>query len=167
VPQPQSQDPPVTPERGAVMIEFALVLPVFAMLVVGLFSSAMLYDSKMQLTHAAREGARYGAAVPEDQTFASGTWAQNVEVLVLERGGSSLDSAQVCVALVVGSPATAVSDTHTTAGGTAPCFDDSASGETGRRVQVSATKVMDLDVVAFRKDVTMTATATSRHESHG
>src|SRR5690606_12170139 len=61
-------------ERGAALVEFALVLPLLAMLVVGLFSSAMLYDGRMQLTHAAREGARYGASVPEDEVFASGTW---------------------------------------------------------------------------------------------
>jgi hypothetical protein len=147
------------------MIEFALVLPLFAMLVVGLFSSAMLYDSRMQLTHAAREGARYGATIPEDQTFTSGTWAENVEALVRQRGAGSLDGADICVALVVGNPATPVSTDHTTDGGV--CFDDSEGGEEERRVQVSASKDMILDVVAFQRDVTMTATASARHESHG
>lgn len=149
------------------MIEFALVLPVFAMLVVGLFSSAMIYDSNMQLTHAAREGARYGATVPDDQTFTSGgTWAENVEALVRQRGGDSLVGADVCVALVRGDPAVAVSSDHTTQAGTAPCYDDSASGEESLRVQVSTSKTMTLDVVAFSRDVTLSATASSRHESH-
>ncbi|MFP4513680.1 MAG: TadE/TadG family type IV pilus assembly protein [Acidimicrobiales bacterium] len=148
------------------MIEFALVLPLFAMLVVGLFSSAMLYDSKMQLTHASREGARYGATIPVDQTFSSGTWASNVEDLVRQRGGDSLDGAEVCVALVSGNPAVAVSSDHSTEAGTAACYDDSASGEDEPRVQVSTSKTMPLDVVAFSRDVTLGATASSRHESH-
>lgn len=154
-------------DRGAALIEFALILPVFAMLVVGLFSSAMIYDSNMQLTHAAREGARYGAAVPEDQVFTSGNWADNVEALVRQRGGDSLVGADVCVALVTGDPAIAVSADHTTEAGTSPCYDDSASGEDEFRVQISLSKDMRLDVVAFSRDVTLTATASSRHESHG
>jgi Flp pilus assembly protein TadG len=154
-------------DRGAAMIEFALVLPLFAMLVVGLFSSAMLYDSRMQLTHAAREGARYGATVPADQTFTLGSWAENVEVLVRQRGGGSLAGADVCVALVVGVDATPVSANHTTDAGGARCFDDSASGDIEHRVQVSVTKTMTLEAVAFEREVTMVSTATSRHESHG
>jgi Flp pilus assembly protein TadG len=149
------------------MLEFALVLPVFAMLVVGLFSSAMLYDSRMQLTHAAREGARYGATVPVEQSFDSGGWADNLMTLVNQRGGSSLTGADVCIALVAGDDATPVSADHTTDPLGGRCFDDSASGEEGRRVQVAITKTMTLDVVAFRRDVTLSSTATSRHESHG
>ena len=154
-------------DRGAALIEFALVLPVLAMLIVGLFSSAMIYDSNMSLTHSAREGARYGATVPEDQTFSTGTWADNVEALVRQRGGDSLIAADVCVALVQGSPATAVSADHSTEPGAAACYDDSASGEEELRVQISASKKMTLDVVAFSREVTLTATASSRHESHG
>jgi hypothetical protein len=150
------------------MIEFALVLPLFAMLVVGLFSSAMLYDSRMQLTHAAREGARYGATVPDGQSFVSGaSWAESVEALVRQRGGASLDGADVCVALVAGDDATPVSGDHTTDPLGGRCFDDSAGGEEGQRVQVAITKTMTLDVVAFQRPVTMTSTATARHESHG
>lgn len=148
------------------MVEFALVLPIFAMLVVGLFSSAMLYDARMQLTHAAREGARYGATIPVDQSFADGGWADAVERLVRQRVTGSID-AEVCVALVVGSPATPVSGDHTTRSDGTACFDDGASGEEERRVQVRLSATRRLDVVAFSRDVVLTADASSRHESHG
>src|SRR5712691_4500636 len=59
-------------ERGAAMVEFALLLPVFMMLVMGAFSGAIAYNQKLDLAHAAREGARYGATLPENQaTFTS------------------------------------------------------------------------------------------------
>ena len=149
-------------DRGASLVEFALILPLLAMLVTGLFSSAMLYDGKMQLTHAAREGARYGAAVPDDEIFASGTWAENVRRLVIQREGGRLTEADVCVALVTGNPATAV---HTTNGGV--CFDDAGSGEANMRVQVSATRTTRFDAVAFSRDVTTTARASARFEFNG
>ncbi len=149
-------------------MEFALVLPVFAMLVVGLFSSAMIYDSKMSVTHASREGARYGATVPEDQDFSSdATWAESVAALVRQRGGGALADAEICVALVRGNPAVAVSPSHSTESGSAPCYDDSATGEDEVRVQVAASKSRSLDVVLFSRDVNVSATASSRHESHG
>lgn len=154
-------------DRGAALVEFALVLPILAMLVVGLFSSAMLYDGKMQLTHATREGARYGATVPEEQTFASGTWASNVRDLVLQREGGNLTGADVCVALVQGSPAVPLSAAHTTEAGGGACFDDTASGVVGRRVQVSTRRTMTFEAVAFTRDVTLTSNAAAHHESNG
>jgi Flp pilus assembly protein TadG len=148
------------------VIEFALVLPVFAMLVVGLFSSAMLYDARMQLTHAAREGARYGATIPVDQTFDNGGWADAVERLVRQRLTPDGDI-DICVALVVGSPATPVSADHTTRSDGTACVVDDASGDVDRRVQVQLTAIRTLDAVAFSREVTLNADASSRHESHG
>lgn len=149
------------------MVEFALVFPLLAMLLLGLMSAAVIYDADMQLTHAAREGARYGATVPQGQTFASGTWAQNVRKLVLEREGGDLVASQVCVALVAGNPAVAVTSTHTTAGSTTPCFDDSAAGDIERRVQVSVNRTMRFDALVFSQDQTISSRATARHEING
>lgn len=153
-------------DEGAALVEFALVLPLFAMLIVGLFSSAVLYDGRMQLTHAAREGARYGATVPADQTFTGGgTWANNIRALVLQREGGRIGDGEVCVALVEGSPAVPVSSSHTTTGGV--CYDDSASGEDGQRVQIRVERTMMFEAVVFSREITTVATASSRHESRG
>src|SRR5690242_4385510 len=54
--------------RGAAMVEFALLLPVFAMLVFGAFSGAQAYNQKLTLVAAAREASRYGATLPIDAT---------------------------------------------------------------------------------------------------
>src|SRR4051794_16935709 len=98
-------------ERGAVLVEFALILPVFMLLMIGLFSGASAYNQKQQVVYAVREGARYAATVPKDQTFASGTWASNVRDLVVARSTGDLTNAQVCVSLVTGSPGTVVTPT--------------------------------------------------------
>jgi len=45
-------------ERGAAMIEFALVLPILVMLVFGIIEFGRAYNAKITLTAASREGAR-------------------------------------------------------------------------------------------------------------
>ncbi|MDR9450988.1 MAG: TadE/TadG family type IV pilus assembly protein, partial [Acidimicrobiia bacterium] len=51
-------------ERGASLVEFALVLPLIMMIVLGLVSAGVAYNLKITLTHAAREAARYAAILP-------------------------------------------------------------------------------------------------------
>src|SRR5438045_1794603 len=83
--------------RGAVVVEFALVLPILVALLVGITTSGIAYNKKLNLTYATREGARYGATVPPSQSWASGTWASNVRDLVVARSGGDLTAANVCV----------------------------------------------------------------------
>lgn len=45
-------------ERGAAAVEFALVLPVLLLLVLGLLEFARIYNVQISLSNAAREGAR-------------------------------------------------------------------------------------------------------------
>ena len=45
-------------ERGAAMVELAIVLPVLLMLVFGIIEMGRLYNAQVTLTHAAREGIR-------------------------------------------------------------------------------------------------------------
>lgn len=45
-------------ERGAVAVEFALVLPVLLLLLLGIVEFGHAYNAQISLTHAAREGAR-------------------------------------------------------------------------------------------------------------
>jgi Flp pilus assembly protein TadG len=54
-------------ERGAALVEFALVLPLVLMLAFGIVTAAVTYNHKIDLTHAAREGARYGATLAQLQ----------------------------------------------------------------------------------------------------
>src|SRR5688572_19560794 len=45
-------------DRGAAMVEFALVLPVLVLLLFGIIEFTRAYNAKTTMTHAAREGAR-------------------------------------------------------------------------------------------------------------
>src|SRR5207248_10905102 len=130
-----------TSESGAALVEFALLLPVFMALVLGMFSGGVVYNQKMDLTHATREGARYGATVPTTQqcTTPLNTWAQCVRDLVVARAAGDLSGSgtNVCVALVSGPSGAPISTGHTTNADGSRCFDDGGN-DTGRRVQVSS-----------------------------
>ena len=51
---------PLADETGSAMIEFALILPVFLLIVFGLFDIGRIVFLKAQLENAVREGARLG-----------------------------------------------------------------------------------------------------------
>ncbi|MGH9034629.1 MAG: TadE/TadG family type IV pilus assembly protein [Acidimicrobiia bacterium] len=158
------------PERGAAMVEFALVLPVIVMVTFAMITSGIAYNHKMDMTHAAREGARYGATLPLTQCGGSpnpcgtSTWAQVVRSVVVERAMGAVTAADVCVALVHGSSATASTPTSSYSTGGAVCFAESG-GDSENRVQVRITKGDDkIDGVFFQIPVTLTTEATAKFE---
>ena len=53
------------------MVEFALILPLVLMLAFGMVTAGLTYNHKIDLTHAAREGARYGATLAQLQCTGS------------------------------------------------------------------------------------------------
>lgn len=60
-------------ERGAVMVEFALILPVFVALVFGIISYGYMLSYRQALGQAASEGARAAAVVPSGMSTAQKT----------------------------------------------------------------------------------------------
>ncbi|WP_241985969.1 TadE/TadG family type IV pilus assembly protein [Cryobacterium sp. Hz7] len=56
-------------ERGAAAVEFALVLPILLLLVLGLIEFSRLYNIQISLSNAAREGAR-NMAIHDSQSTA-------------------------------------------------------------------------------------------------
>ncbi len=55
-----------TSERGQGLVEFAIIVPVFMLLLLGMLEFGFIFDQTMQISYATREGARSGSA------FASG-----------------------------------------------------------------------------------------------
>jgi Flp pilus assembly protein TadG len=157
-------------ERGAALVEFALILPVFMMLVLGMFSGGLAYNHQSSLANAAREAARYGVTVAEAQctptSNCSGrTWAQLVQAVAVERANGDLTAAGVCVALVSGpgNAPVATDSAHTTQGGTSACYVDNST-DTGKRVQVTTSRPDTLEALVFTKHLTLHAEATAKYE---
>ena len=165
-------------EAGATMVEFALILPVFAMLLFGMLTAGLALNAKQDMTQATREGARFAAAVPADQAGFTQTWAATVRQLVVDRSDGTLTVGDICVSLVQGDkPTSAITTTlHPTApyfstkAGGAPCIAQQTypvtSTDTGRRVQVTATKPAKIELIVFGSYQMMMATdATAKSES--
>ncbi len=157
-------------DRGAVIVEAAFAVPILVALLLGIVTVGAAYSNKISVNNAVREGARYGATVPQGQcdvaaTCVNQTWAQLVRSVVIDRSDSALTTGTVCVALVSGpgSAPVAVDTAHTTAGGTAPCYADN-SADSGTRVQVRATKAQRIEFVLGSKTVTMRGQAVAKFE---
>ncbi|MCU1518672.1 MAG: TadE-like protein [Pseudarthrobacter sp.] len=67
-------------ERGAVAIEFAILLPVLLVLVLGTIEFGRAYNAQISLTNAARDGARVMAL--QNNTAAAKTASQNAAGMV-------------------------------------------------------------------------------------
>jgi Flp pilus assembly protein TadG len=107
-------------QRGAAALEFALVLPIFVVLIFGVVSVGLTYSDHLAITNAAREGARFGAATDVTQS----SWATSVQSRVLQTynnfGSSSPTTSQICVQLIDSSGAVLVATPAGSSCGTAP-----------------------------------------------
>lgn len=63
---PEPQASPPERQRGQALVEFTIILPVFFLLVAGMFDFGMAIYSDLTLVNAAREGARLGVIEPGD-----------------------------------------------------------------------------------------------------
>ncbi len=164
-------------DRGAVLVEFALVLPLLVTLLLGMLSGGLAYNQKQQLTHATREGARYGATLPQNQIFSGSgvTWQSAVRDVVVDRalGDLSVSGATVCVSLVKGSSGNAldplvVVDGHSTSG--APCIPTQTyavtASDKGVRVQIAASRPSEIQMGLFGvMHLTVKSSATALSEA--
>jgi Flp pilus assembly protein TadG len=88
-------------QRGAAVVELALVLPLLVMLIFGLITTGLAYTDHLAISNAAREGARLGSSADYTTPNAS-TWATSVRDRVKQvyfNGSSSLTDNQICVNL--------------------------------------------------------------------
>ncbi|MCU1461436.1 MAG: pilus assembly protein [Acidimicrobiales bacterium] len=173
-------------ERGAAFVEFALILPLFMTLVIGVLTGGLAYNRKLDITHASREGSRYGAALDPKtpaSTFTAGschsssgvaatqTWAAAVANTAVARSQGDLDCSQVCVALVTGPPGSealvsgAATDVSTSG---AKCYSDPTGTDDGNRVQVlvdRGTGKDKIEAIFYSVPVHLQSRATAKSET--
>jgi len=160
-------------ECGAALIEMALALPILIMLLVGIVSAGIAYNHQLALTHAAREGGRYGATLPVESMT---DWLDIVIAQTIDDGTGALDDGvagrYVCVAFVHPAGISANDSTArrelaadgTETDGSAPCFADGRPNDE-RRVQVIVERQTDFSVVFFSSTLTLDEEAVSRFEA--
>lgn len=133
-------------DRGAALLEAALVMPLMLMLTVGVWTTARAWNVSSTLDHAAREAARYGATeVPWDGTSAAKVRA----VADQELQASAIvpaDVATVCIGQ-----------------GNAPCSLGAIPDVDQVAVQLSWNNYQ-MDFIFFSINVDLTASAVSRWE---
>lgn len=162
-------------QRGAMLIEFALILPVLGALLIGMLSGGLAYNRKLSLTNGAREGARFAATLPV-QNFANlNAWLDEVDAVAVGAVDDGLAASAadryVCVAYV--HPDGVISTDQTTrrveTDGTvsytaAPCFSDGRPSSE-RRVQVVLERSTELDALIFRHVIDLRGRSVARFEA--
>lgn len=181
-------------ERGAAVVEFALTLPAFMCLLLGMFTGGIAYDAKQDVMSAAREGARYGATLPVQTSpcaTASGTtdldqWLKCVSDITVKASSGSLNVGKsgryICVSYVnpsgiAGSNDVTKSRIVSDSGGvevattdTRDCFTINglpADGmaSTKRRVQVVTKRTSKLEAMLYSQNLTLSSSSVTVFEA--
>lgn len=158
-------------DEGAALVEFALLFPVFIMLVTGMFSGGVLYNQKSNMHTATREAARYGATLPLNALGTIDDWLHGIAVYAEQTSegalAPSVPGRDICVAYV--GPDQIKSEHHLVGSGfsvsATPCFADGRpSSET--RVQVMTTRSSKLQAALFTYNLpAMSTKAVTRFEA--
>lgn len=157
-------------DRGAAVVEFALALPFFMMLLLGTVSTGLVLHHRLLLNAASREGARYAAVVAADECDPTSDcggldWAGLVRERTVVESSGSVATGDVCVALVAGSGAAPapLSAAHTTETDGSACFADSVT-DSSYRVQVEVRRTDHLEWFLGSSDVLLRSRATMKYE---
>ena len=148
-------------ERGAALVEFALLLPILMSLLLGTVTGGSLYNKKLAMTSASREGSRFGATLDGPTTAG---WAVDVQKRTDELS-SDVELSNICVKLVkVGSP-----DLYTQLGSdcssTTPPANPSTAAAGDCLVKVWVRQPGNkLQAMFFSVDITLTTDSVSRYE---
>lgn len=166
-------------DDAVAVVEFALVLPVLAMLLLGMVSGAIAWNQNLALSQGARVAAREAVTRPLPTTLSEPTmspWLDDVadRAVAASEGKmtAGVDGRTVCVAYVY--PAGAAPDetfsrtldeNGARVSGTSPCFTD-GQGVDDRRLQVVLERVGVLDVGFWRQELTLRRQVVYRFEAH-
>lgn len=161
-------------DRGAAAVEFALVVPVLLMLLIGTITAGVAYSGANAATNAVREGSRFGATTDASSAFAL-AWADATIARVQDTlfDGTGVPST-VCVQLwqVGTGPVAGTAKCTSTSGGPALTNPTSATaspavpaGATGTCVvRVIAARPYTIDAFVARWDKTLVLGSTARYE---
>jgi Flp pilus assembly protein TadG len=148
-------------QRGQALVEFAIVLPVLMLIILGIVKGGILYNNYLQLTDAVRSGARQ-LAIERGQTGPCGDAANEVIT-----AASGLSSSNVAITMTenpeaTGDPAGASYTTTGAPSGTGSCPFTLVSGSA---TTLTATYPCDFNILGIQlATCTLSASATERVE---
>jgi Flp pilus assembly protein TadG len=92
--------------RGAAAVEFALVVPILVMLLLGIVTAGLTYSQGISLSNAVREGARFGATADPGTPANWTNWSSDVVARVrTTQIDDSSSTTAICVRLWKGTAA--------------------------------------------------------------
>ena len=169
----------VRDERGSGLIEFAILLPVLVMLLLGIVSAGNAYQQKLSLTNGAREGARYGATLDTTGYANLHAWLDDVSVVASKADddglGPDVSGRVLCVAYVypagtADTPNDMTTRRYETSSGpnysNDACFADGRP-RTEKRVQVQLQRDGEINAALFDIDLTLSGKSVARFEDRG
>jgi Flp pilus assembly protein TadG len=145
---------PSRSDRGAALVEAAVVLPFLLLLTFGIWTTARAWNIHNTLEHAAREAARHGATIePWDPPVSP---SEVRAIADADMTAAAIDTSAVqtlCIELL--------------AAGNSDCDNGSHTNDTGTDQVFVRLQYPDytLEFLFFSFDVDMEATAISRHEA--
>jgi Flp pilus assembly protein TadG len=165
---------PGTGDRGAVLVEFALVFPLLAMLLFGLLSAGLAWNQNLALAQGARVGGRYAATLPTKNYDSMDDYLDAVASRVVSASEGSLDTTvsgrMLCVAYVHPSGTTTLDQTRkrTETGSTVSrangsCFTDNQTS-TDTRIQVVVERQATFQTGLWSQAVTLHQQLVYRYE---
>ena len=164
----------VEADRGAALVESALILMLVSALLVGTVTSALAYGRSTSLQTAVREASRFGATLPVEGDLDG--WLGDVLAVARAAAVGDLDAGvegqHICVAYVypdgtdVNDRTKRLTETLGVTGATETGLDCYADGrpDDERRVQVVVERLSTIQAVFFSVDITLDAPAAARYE---
>jgi hypothetical protein len=156
-------------DRGAALVEFALIAPVLFSLLLGTVTGGLALATKSSMTNAVREAGRLGATMPEGSSW--DTWATLVRDRAVELSGGDLTTGRVCVEIVQwNGSASPPSETvlgrwpATSCGITGEPAVPASTADGACVVKVWAERSAEVNALFFQRTVDLRASAVGRYE---
>ena len=164
----------LAPREGQGLIEFALAVPIFLLLIFAVIGFGILLENRIALNDAARNGARFAAAQPDAWDNTTPTAAPNTIESAIQHSGSTInipnDNSHMQISyLTVGTGAPTLCGSYdATATSDANKSSLSSCLMPGNLIKVTVTGTFQLPVplisAFFPNGVTITTSATAMEE---
>jgi hypothetical protein len=141
-------------------VEFALVLPLLVMLMLGIVTFGHAFDDKLSLTNGVREGSRFGASLPSHTGWQTEVVDRTRQLLFSSGTPAGL---VICASLVDSTDTDVYASSCSLPAGSEPPLPEGVE-EGGCVVKVWARRPARLDILLAQWDIDLTAQSVSLYE---